>query len=126
MNKSLLKQIGESAYAKQKISNGFSPEAESEVVLHKGIRKYCESIGAICFSGRMDKRSGRDPGEPDFHIYLDGKYWLVEVKTANGELSPIQVRKHSELLEKGFRVYVIRNIPAIKALLNEPGSNFWE
>ena len=55
------------------------------------------------------KAAGRVPGEPDLRIYLPGgKLVLIELKAANGRLSPDQKDRHATLRALGFAVHVVK------------------
>ena len=49
---------------------------------------------------------GRD-GVPDRIVILDGVIRLVEVKTDDGKLTPVQEREHARLRKAGARVHTV-------------------
>lgn len=89
-----------------------------ESVLHRQIRQECHRRGLKCSGGRMDKRTGRDAGEPDFRILLpSGRTLLIEAKTTTGNLSEDQERWHAEAWALGHTVYVVREFAEFHGIL---------
>ena len=111
---SLLNQLGLEVEKPKKMKQ----VRESEI--HKQIKGWCGRNDIDCTSGRMDKPTGRVPGEQDFTLYIPGgKPLLIEVKTANGKLSMDQERWHGKLWSKGYKVHVIRSYVEFLDLVRE-------
>ena len=51
------------------------------------------------------------PGWPDLLLLKNGQYRLIEVKAADGRISPIQTYRHAELQKLGIHVDVIKPCP---------------
>ena len=49
---------------------------------------------------------GRD-GVPDRICIVDGRFFLVEMKTVDGKCSPVQLREHTRLRDAGADVRVV-------------------
>ena len=49
---------------------------------------------------------GRD-GVPDRVVIIEGRVWLVEVKTLGGKLSSAQIREHARLRDAGAAVTTV-------------------
>lgn len=78
--------------------------------LHALIFDECRKRGWIAFHGSMAARTHRTEGEPDFQILMgDGRYLLVECKTADGKLSQAQQAMivHAEKLK--HMIHVVRS-----------------
>jgi len=111
---SLLASIGLDVEPKEKVKT--KPVRESEI--HKQIRQECHRRGLLCSGGRMDKRTGRDAGEPDFRILVPGgKELLVEAKTTSGNLSLAQEEWHAKAWQLGHKVHVVRSFVEFRDLL---------
>ena len=85
-------------------------EVDIEADLHKQIIAHCEQMGWVYLHGDMRHKTRRTPGEPDFHIYTKGRYWLIECKTQTGELSPAQKLLFENLGRLGQKVFVVRSM----------------
>jgi len=88
-----------------------SASANSERELHDDILEYCKVNRWIALHGRMDERTGRTPGEPDFTIMADrGRVFFFECKSKTGKLSEDQMLliKHAEM--NGHAINVIRSM----------------
>ena len=46
-------------------------------------------------------------GVPDRIVFIQGDVWFVEVKTADGRLSPEQIREHQRLKNAGAKVATV-------------------
>jgi Holliday junction resolvase len=51
------------------------------------------------------------PGWPDLLLLKSNQYRLIEVKTTDGRISPIQTYRHAELQKLGIPVHVIKPCP---------------
>jgi len=65
---------------------------DHEADLHDAIVTECRRRGWIAFHSRMDRRTGRTLGEPDFIILAEhGRLFCIECKSRNGKLSSEQL-----------------------------------
>lgn len=79
--------------------------------LHDAIIQECKARGWLYFHGRMDKRTGRTEGEPDFIILChDGKTLFVEAKAKKGKLSDAQLRVKAFAHMLGHIIHTVYNI----------------
>lgn len=70
--------------------------------------------------GRMDKKTGRTPGEPDFYLMLPGgRLLLIECKTETGDVSPDQKVFAAACKAVGHEVHIIRGYAAFLQLVRE-------
>jgi len=103
---SLLASIGLDVEPKEKVKT--KPVRESEI--HKEITGWCRRHDIKCSSSRMDKPTGRPPGEHDFTVWVPGGVPLcIEAKTSTGNLSEDQENWISTLWRDGYKVHVIRS-----------------
>ena len=87
-----------------------TPAAGSEAELHEAILADCRRRGWLVFYGRMDTRTSRTVGEPDFTCLCDyGRTLLIECKTAKGKLSPAQQACIAHAKKNGHTVHVVRS-----------------
>jgi hypothetical protein len=84
-----------------------------------------EQVTALGGLTRKWVSPGRD-GVPDRICIVKGHFYLVEVKTIDGHLSPAQVREHKRLREAGAEVLTVYGaqdvnmfIQAVKASTSE-------
>ena len=75
--------------------------------------------------GRMDKRTGRTPGEPDFYLMLPNeKLLLVECKTEKNDFSEDQQKFTDACHAVGHTVHLVRSynefLSVIRALEQQP------
>jgi hypothetical protein len=102
-------QTPEESYAKG--------EDKAERDLHHQIEQYCNQHGWIYFSSRMDKKTRRKKGEPDFIVLLpEGRVLFVECKTAAGILSTAQEDMKRDMESLGHHFHVVRYLEAFIAL----------
>lgn len=59
------------------------------------------------------------PGVPDQIVVVSGCFWLVEVKTVDGVLSPVQKRRHEELGVLGARVRTAYGETGVREFIEE-------
>jgi len=87
----------------------------SETQLSASIRGALEANGFWVIRQQSKGRTGRrsvgsgEPGIPDLQILGMGRGWL-EVKTEDGELSPVQIVWHAKAVAAGERIDTVRNI----------------
>lgn len=99
------------------------PEAAGDGVgiesdLHDAIRDECRRRGWVAFSSRMDRRTTRKLGEPDFVIMADqGRTLYVECKSRTGKLSPEQQALHAQARSLGHFVFVVRSFQEFSELI---------
>jgi hypothetical protein len=71
--------------------------------------------------GRL-KAMGVRAGVPDLLIWADGGHCFgVELKAGTGKLSPAQTFWHATLETLGHRVYVVRSLDEMEAVLRTEG-----
>lgn len=58
-------------------------------------------------------------GVPDRIVVLPWGIWLVEVKTTDGDLSPVQVREHQRLTDAGAQVRTVYGHAGVDELIKE-------
>lgn len=58
-------------------------------------------------------------GVPDQMIIAQGFVWLVEVKTVDGELSPVQEREIARLRDHGAAVRVVFGVDGVDKFIAE-------
>lgn len=61
---------------------------------------------------------GRD-GVPDRIVFVHGDLIFVEVKTVDGDLSPVQKREHVRLREHDAQVVTVYGMAGVDALLTD-------
>lgn len=92
--------------------------SDGEAVLHDQIAEECRRRGWLAFHGRMDRKTGRTAGEPDFVILAhEGQKFLVECKTKTGKLSVEQQALHAHARHLGHEVYTVRSLEDFLKLL---------
>lgn len=93
---------------------------DDESELHRQIVAEVNRRGWKCWNGRMDKRTGRDEGEPDFHIWAgNGIYFAVEAKTRTGKLRPEQQAASAWADKLKIKFFVVRSIEQFNEITNE-------
>ena len=76
--------------------------------------------------GNKLKAMGLTPGFPDMAFHFRGTTIFLEIKTAQGSLSPEQFETIAQLEEQGFKVFIIRDLVGFqKALQYAFGSLIW-
>jgi hypothetical protein len=93
--------------------------AEHEDVLHYAILDECARRGWLAFHGSMAHRTHRTTGEPDFVILVaGGRLLLVEAKSRQGKLSPIQQARIAHARKLGHVIHVVRSQKQFRELAN--------
>lgn len=59
------------------------------------------------------------PGVPDQIVIVRHRVWMVEVKTADGRLSPMQQRRHRELTDHGAQVRTVYGDTGVHEFIEE-------
>ncbi len=82
--------------------------------------------GALCYNhnnsrnaieGAKNKAMGLQKGRSDMVLYLNGKAFMIEWKTAKGKQSAKQ-KEWQELIEsQGFSYYIVRSIEEFKQIV---------
>jgi len=67
----------------------------------------------------VNRAMGVKKGFPDLMVIAGGEVWFLEVKSARGRLSDAQIDTHDILRRQGFRVYVVRSIDDVQAILKD-------
>lgn len=85
--------------------------------LHDAIIQECKARGWLYFHSRMDKRTGRTEGEPDFCILTHGgRVLFVEAKAKKGKLSDAQLRVKAFAHLLGHKIHTVYNIQQFRAI----------
>lgn len=108
------------AYEARRLPAPTKPEQQvkDEAQLHEQILAEIRRRGWIAFHGSMCHRTFRTPGEPDVVCVADGgRFFMVELKTATGKLSPDQQAIHAWARKLGHTVHVVRSLEEFIALL---------
>lgn len=79
------------------------------LIVHRGVNRVVRS--------RMDKKTTRDVGDPDFLFICDGIPRAWEIKTATGVVSAAQHKAAIAFLKDGWHYHVIRSFAEAKAAL---------
>lgn len=91
----------------------------TEAELHEQIAEYCRAHGWLAFHSRMDKKTGRTLGEPDFVIWAESpKVYLLECKRPGGKLSPVQNQTIAWLAKLGWPVHVVTSFEEFLAVVH--------
>jgi hypothetical protein len=99
-------QIYQVKHQKPKEHSGESVDRESK--LHEQIIEYCKTQRWVLFHSRMDKKTSRVVGEPDFLIFKPcGQLLLVECKARREKLSEAQQIIKHQLDNMGHPVHVV-------------------
>jgi len=85
-------------------------ERELERVLFTGVR----DIGGLCY-----KFISNSSGVPDRIVIVQGKLYLIELKTKKGRLSPIQKKRISDIMNLYPNVRVLYGIDEVRQFLDE-------
>ena len=81
----------------------------TESELHDRILNHCRHAGWIALHSRMDQRTTRQIGDPDFTVLADGgRVFFIECKSAKGKLSTQQQALHAWAAKLGHKVHVVR------------------
>lgn len=67
------------------------------------------------------KKTGVQAGMPDLMICWRGDTYFLELKTRTGKVSAAQADVAQQLMDTGFKVAVLRNLPAVDACLRDWG-----
>lgn len=78
--------------------------------LHSEIAQFCRSKGWLALHGRMDRRTHRTEGEPDFTILAEGRVLFVECKSKKGKRSTAQLAFAAMALRLGHTVHEVRSL----------------
>lgn len=89
--------------------------------LHRPIEDWCRHQHPIVpyFYTRPDKASGAMPGTVDFGLLYRGKIILVECKTRDGKVSPVQAIWHRLAELQGHTVHVVRSMDEFHRLIEK-------
>lgn len=88
-----------------------SKAVEREADLHDAIIAHCKSKGWLYFHSRMDRKTGRTAGEPDFQILMDGgRVLFIEAKAKAGKLSTEQIAVHAWAKRLGHEIHTVYNM----------------
>lgn len=85
--------------------------------LHEPIMKWCHDFCVPYIHAIPTKRSRVTPGAPDFTVVYKGKVWLIECKSATGELRPDQLAWMRQAQDQGVQVHVITNFQSFLELI---------
>ncbi len=85
-----------------------------EKVIEKQLVKETKLRGGLC-----EKWNSGTVGWPDRIVILpDGKFGFVEVKASGEKPRPIQVHRHNQLRQLGYKVYVLDRPEQIGGILD--------
>lgn len=99
-------------------SSRFDGGVAIEATLHDDIIDYCRRAGWIYFHGRMDHKTFRSQGEPDFHILADhGRTFLIECKSKTGKPSLDQLSVICQAEHLGHKIPVIQSFAEFLAIV---------
>lgn len=85
-----------------------------EKVIEKQLVKETKLRGGLC-----EKWNSGSVGWPDRIVILpDGKFGFVEVKAPGEKPRPIQVHRHNQLRQLGYKVYVLDRPEQIGGILD--------
>lgn len=85
-----------------------------EKVIEKQLVKETKLRGGLC-----EKWNSGTVGWPDRIVILpDGKFGFVEVKAPGEKPRPIQVHRHNQLRQLGYKVYVLDSLEQIGGILD--------
>jgi hypothetical protein len=89
-----------------------------EAELHEQIAAYCRSQGWLALHGRMDRKTGRTLGEPDFVIFAQTpRVFLVECKRPGGKLSLVQNQTAAWFNKLGWPLHVVTSFEEFLGVL---------
>lgn len=93
-------------------------ESDLEAKVRSEVLADIKARGWQVFTGTTAKATGRTRGEPDASVYgSNRRHWLLEFKSATGELSPVQEFVHGELRKLGHDPKVIRTLEQWKEIV---------
>lgn len=93
-------------------------EANLEALFHKQVRV----IGGV-----IVKLAPTERGVPDRLVILPGgRIFLVELKTTNGRVSPIQAEWHKQAKMRGVDVILLKGRAEIVDWIRERADEIWE
>lgn len=84
-------------------------ESDIEKYLYSQIKK----MGGECLKWESQHKAGL----PDRLIFIDGRFFLVELKRENGKLSEAQKQMHSRFEKQGFPVLVLYGLQEVDGFL---------
>lgn len=89
-------------------------ETPARYLRESDIEKFlCDAVSSL--GGECLKwESKRTPGLPDRLIFLNGHFYLIELKTERGRLSSRQIEMHKRLERQGFPVKVLFGIEQVR------------
>lgn len=82
--------------------------------VQKPVVTYAQSQGWLAWKMKIEGRNGA----PDYWFFKDGEIVIVEFKAPGKPRKPQQVNRARDLEEKGFKVHVIDNADAGRALFD--------
>lgn len=81
------------------------------LTVHRGVNRVVRS--------RMDKKTTRDVGDPDFLFVHDHNPYAWEIKTPTGKVSQAQQQAAIAFLKDGWNWHVVRSFAEARAILDE-------
>ena len=95
--------------------------AADERDLHADVLEECRRRGWLAFNGRMDRRSHRTVGEPDFTILADGgRVIFCELKSKRGKKSEQQRGIEVMAAVLGHKIHEVRSLREFVEIANNP------
>ena len=87
----------------------------SEKSLQNKIMKLCKEKEVLC--EKLESRSSR--GWPDLFLLYEGRCVFLEIKNPNGRgrISPVQLRKHEDLILHGGWVFVVSEMVIVDTII---------
>lgn len=86
-------------------------ESEIERYLYQSVRK----LGGECLKWQSTHKAGL----PDRLIFIDGLFYMVELKTDTGKLSEGQIEMFERFRKQGFPVLVLYGMEQVKEFIND-------
>lgn len=99
---------------------GAAPNAEAkESDLHDKIIDECKRRGWLYFHSRMDKKTNRTKGEPDFIIFAEcGRHIFLEAKSKTGKLSSEQLGVIAWARKLGTDIHIVSSFEEVLVIFN--------
>ena len=85
----------------------------SEKAIETALTRGITAIGGICWKWPASARAG----VPDRIVIVQGQVWFVELKRPGGELRPVQVAAHNQLMGAGANVVVLSSRQGVEEFL---------